>query len=135
MEKTFITKSPAAEGTRRNFFVSAAKKLNEKRGKIGLAITTFIVMNTVTSMLVFASPINDDINADTAFVNLVGFFAKWIGRIGLVLAFVGGTMFGLAVKNEDGEAKQRALMTLAAGFIVFAITKSLNLFGLNTGII
>lgn len=144
MEKTLITKRPAAEGTRRNFFVSVAKKLNEKRKKIGLAITTFIVMNMATAVSAFAEAgggaagggaINDNIDADAAFVNLVGFFAKWIGRIGLVVAFVGAVLFGLAVKQEDAEGKQRGLMTLASGFIVFAITKSLNLFGFNTGII
>lgn len=55
----------------------------------------------------------------------------WIGRIGLVVAFVGGIMFALAIKNDDAEAKTRGLMTLASGFVVFALTLSLDLFGIT----
>ena len=40
-------------------------------------------------------------------------------------------MFALAIKNEDAEAKSRGLMTLAAGFVVFAITGALDLFGIT----
>jgi hypothetical protein len=67
---------------------------------------------------------------DTAFNNIVNFFATWIGRIGLLVAFVGSIMFGLAIKNNDAEQKQNGLLTLASGFVVAALCKSLDLFGL-----
>ncbi len=48
-----------------------------------------------------------------------------------MVAFVGGVMFALAIKNDDAEAKTRGLMTLASGFVVFALTLSLDLFGIT----
>lgn len=71
------------------------------------------------------------VDGEAAFNQVIGFFATWIGRIGLVVAFVGGVMFALAIKNDDAEAKTRGLMTLASGFVVFALTLSLNLFGIT----
>ena len=71
------------------------------------------------------------VDGEAAFNSVIGFFATWIGRIGLVVAFVGGVMFALAIKNDDAEAKTRGLMTLASGFVVFALTLSLNLFGIT----
>ena len=62
------------------------------------------------------------------FNSVIEFFATWIGRIGLVVGFVGAIMFGLAIKNDDAEAKTRGLMTLASGFVVFAVTQALSLF-------
>ena len=73
--------------------------------------------------------------AEAAFGKLVGFFAPWIGRIGIVVAFVGAVMFGFSIKSDDPEGKQRGLMTMVAGFIVFAITKSLNMFGFDVPIL
>ena len=70
-------------------------------------------------------------DGEAAFNSVIGFFATWIGRIGLVVAFVGGIMFALAIKNDDAEAKTRGLMTLASGFVVFALTLSLDLFGIT----
>lgn len=131
MEKVNTT-IPAAEGKRRNFFVRAAAWLNNKRRKITLGLTTFIVMNMSTAVSAFAAlsggggTISNE--GDDAFFALVGFFCTWIGRIGLLVAFVGGTMFGFAMKNDEADQKQRGLMTLAAGFIVFALTRSMNLF-------
>ena len=71
------------------------------------------------------------VDGEAAFNSVIGFFATWIGRIGLVVAFVGGIMFALAIKNDDAEAKTRGLMTLASGFVVFALTLSLDLFGIT----
>lgn len=75
----------------------------------------------------------DDVDPDAMFNNTVGFFATWIGRIGLVVAFIGAVMFGLAIKNDDADGKTRGLMTLISGIVVFAVTKALDLFGLTTG--
>lgn len=72
-----------------------------------------------------------NVDPDAAFGNVVGFFATWIGRIGLVVAFVGAIMFGLAIKNDDADGKTRGLMTLISGFVVFAVTKALDMFGLT----
>lgn len=128
--ENLVTKRPAAEGTRRNFFVSTAKKLNEKRKKIALSITTACVMSMATTIAAFAEAGGglDDNAGKAQFDTLVKFFMTWIGRIGLVVAFVGAVMFGFAIKQEDAEGKQRGLMTLASGIIVFAVSTATGFF-------
>lgn len=132
---------PAAE-KRQNFFACAAKKVIDMRKKIYLMLTSAYIAcisNAAVAMSAFAASSSsgggtaaDD--PDAMFDQVIIFFASWIGRIGLVVAFVGGVMFGLAIKNEDAEAKTRGLMTMVSGFVVFAITKMLNLFGITVPI-
>ena len=40
-------------------------------------------------------------------------------------------MFGLAIKNDDADAKTRGLMTMASGFVVYAVTFALDMFGIT----
>jgi hypothetical protein len=58
------------------------------------------------------------------FDELMGFFAAGIQKVGLAVGFCGGVMFALAIKNDDADAKQRGLLTLAAGFITFALAQA-----------
>ena len=141
-----ITTTPAAEGKKqqnaeRNPIARFLSAANKKRKRIALSITTAITMSMVSAVTAFADDGAEGGGGgggsalgnagEDEFNQLIGFFALWIGRIGMVVAFVGGIMFGLAVKNEDSEAKTRGLMTTVSGFIVFALTKSLNLFGFS----
>lgn len=108
--------------------------VNAKRKKIMLTLTTMVTMSMMSAVTAFAAPADGGggtVDGEAAFNSVIGFFADWIGRIGLVVAFVGGIMFALAIKNDDAEAKTRGLMTLASGFVVFALTLSLNLFGIT----
>lgn len=108
--------------------------VNAKRKKIMLTLTTMVTMSMMSTATAFAAPADGGggtVDGEAAFNSVIGFFADWIGRIGLVVAFVGGIMFALAIKNDDAEAKTRGLMTLASGFVVFALTLSLNLFGIT----
>lgn len=132
-----ITTSPAAEGKKQNAernplarFFSGAKK---KCRKVITTVSTMVTMAMVSAVTAFAEGEGEGgvVDGEAAFNQVVGFFATWIGRIGLVVAFVGGVMFALAIKNDDAEAKTRGLMTLASGFVVFALTLSLNLFGIT----
>ena len=70
--------------------------------------------------------------ADSAYQNVVNFFLVWIRRVGALVALIGGVMFGLAVKNNDGEQKQAGILTMVAGFIVFAIALGADMFDLFT---
>lgn len=111
--------------------------VNAKRKKIMLTLVTMVTMSMMSAVSAFAAPADSSggggtVDGETAFNSVIGFFATWIGRIGLVVAFVGGIMFALAIKNDDAEAKTRGLMTLASGFVVFALTLSLDLFGITT---
>ena len=76
-------------------------------------------------------PAGAETTGDTTFTSIVDFFGKWLGRAGLLVAFVGGIMFAFAVKNNDAEQKQNALLTLIAGFMVAAIcSQRATLFGI-----
>ena len=134
-----ITTVPAAEGKKQNAernplarFFSGAKK---KCRKVITTVSTMVTMAMVSDVTAFAEGEGGGgggtVDGEAAFNQVIGFFATWIGRIGLVVAFVGGVMFALAIKNDDAEAKTRGLMTLASGFVVFALTLSLNLFGIT----
>ncbi|MGN0679583.1 MAG: hypothetical protein ACI4JS_07970 [Oscillospiraceae bacterium] len=119
------------------FLPSAFLRIKNKCKKLYIAITTAIVMQTATAISAFAASAPSTTSGGTdqgeeMFNNLIIFFAKWIGRIGLVVGFIGAVMFGLAVRQEDSEGKTRGLLTMASGFIVFAVTLSLNLFGITT---
>ena len=129
-------KNKPAVQTTKNPAKSFFSALNAKRRKISLTLT----MMLSTMMLTAASAFADDTSgggggsgeAEAMFDKTIVFFADWIGRVGLVVAFVGAVMFGFSVKSDDPEGKQRGLTTMVAGFIVFAVTKSLNLFGITT---
>ena len=113
-------------------FLSA---VNAKRKKVMLSLSTMVTMAMVSTVSAFAEGEGGggggSVDGEAAFNSVIGFFATWIGRIGLVVAFVGGIMFALAIKNDDAEAKTRGLMALASGFVVFALTLSLDLFGIT----
>ncbi len=109
--------------------------VNAKRKRIMLSLTTMLTVGLMSTVTAFADDTSggEVVDGEAAFNSVIGFFADWIGKIGLVVAFVGGIMFALAIKNDDAEAKTRGLMTLASGFVVFALTLSLNLFGITGG--
>lgn len=69
-------------------------------------------------------------DGDDQFKSVLTFFVKWIKRVGLLVAFVGGVMFALAIKNNDAEQKQAGLLTLVAGFVVAALCGAVDMFGI-----
>lgn len=132
-------KNKPAVQTAKNPVKSFFSALNAKRRKISLSLTMMLTTMMLTAASAFAEGEGGGSGgggeAEAAFGKLVGFFALWIGRIGIVVAFVGAVMFGFSIKSDDPEGKQRGLMTMVAGFIVFAITKSLNMFGFDVPIL
>lgn len=131
MENNITTPAVQDTAKRAHSIKGFFSALNAKRKKVALSITTAVTMAMMSAVTAFAEDggVGD---GEAAFNSVIGFFATWIGRIGLVVAFVGGIMFALAIKNDDAEAKTRGLMTLASGFVVFALTLSLDLFGITT---
>lgn len=135
-------KNKPAVQTAKNPAKSFFSALNAKRRKISLSLTMMLTTMMLTAASAFADDTSGgggsggvDPNAGKKeFDTLISWFALWIGRIGLVVAFVGGIMFALSIKNEDSEQKTRGLMTLASGFVVFALSKSLNLFGIEVAL-
>jgi hypothetical protein len=126
-----ITRTAVGNQQKNNTLVAALSKLNAKRKKIVASLTAMVMMSVMSAVTAFADDEGGSVDGEAAFNEVVGFFATWLGRVGLVVAFVGGIMFALAIKNDDAEAKTRGLMTLASGFVVFALTLSLDLFGIT----
>lgn len=116
-------KTPKAK---HNFFL----KLNDKRKKLTLTVGLFVVTNMMTAMSAFATSGGglDDTVGKAKFDELIGFFATWIGRIGVVTALVGAIMFGFSTRQEDPEGKDRGVKTMVSGIIVFSITQAADWF-------
>lgn len=130
MENKIIAAKEQRTNPIKRAFTAVSKKVNH----IFATITATLTIMLMTSVSAFAEGEDGGgtvVDGEAAFNDVVGFFATWIGRIGLVVAFVGGVMFALAIKNDDAEAKTRGLMTMASGFVVFALTLSLSLFGIG----
>lgn len=66
-----------------------------------------------------------------SFNTVIKFVAGWIGKLGLVVGFIGAIQVGFAFKNDDADGKTKGLRTLISGFVVFALTSdaSLAMFG------
>jgi len=76
---------------------------------ITAGIIVFMAMGTV-----FADP-------DALWTTISGLIETWVTRLGAVVMFIGGVMFGLGWKNDDAEQKSRGIQTLIAGAIVAAV--------------
>ena len=59
--------------------------------------------------------------ADTLWNTLATTIKTWVTRLGGVVMFVGGIMFGLGWKNDDADGKTRGVNTMVAGGIVIAV--------------
>lgn len=59
---------------------------------------------------------------------LASFFAGWIGKIGGLVALVGGVDFALGWKNDDPSERIRGIKTFVAGAMMFAISKAYTSF-------
>lgn len=59
--------------------------------------------------------------ADSLWNTIAGLIKTWVTRLGGVVMFVGGIMFGLGWKSDDAEQKSRGISTIIAGAIVVAV--------------
>lgn len=104
----------------------------EKKEKLAVKLAVYFISAFSLATPAFATGSSGSTGTadagDEQFMTVINFFATWIGRIGLVVAFIGAVMFGLAIKNDDADNKTRGLMTLASGFVVFGVTKALDMF-------
>ncbi len=60
-------------------------------------------------------------SADTLWNTFANLIKTWVIRLGGVVMFVGGVMFGLGWKSDDAEQKSRGVSTIIAGAIVTAV--------------
>ncbi len=111
----------------KDFFMSLKRKKAKLTAQLTAAITSAIAL-AAPAFAEAAGGGGGSGAGEAQFNAVINFFATWIGRIGLIVGFVGAIMFGLAIKNDDADAKTRGLMTLAAGFVVFAVTQAMDMF-------
>lgn len=99
--------------------------------KISLSIMTMLCMICMCAMPCFAG---DGATADAGldkFNSVISVLATWIGRIGLAVGFIGAIQFAMGIKDSDADSKQKGLMTLASGFVVFGICTAYDTFFAN----
>lgn len=114
--------------------IKQKKKAFPGISKKSVSALVCILVIVTSAMIVYASGTASNggiTNANQSFNNVVTFLAGWIGKLGLVVGFVGGVQFGFGIKNDDADGKTKGLRTLISGFVVFAVTLSLNLFGIT----
>lgn len=66
--------------------------------------------------------------AESLWSTIADLIKTWVTRLGGVIMFVGGVMFGLGWKNDDAEQKSRGTSTMIAGAIVAAIAAMTSTF-------
>lgn len=69
-------------------------------------------------------------DADTAYKGVIGFFLKWIRRVGAVVAFIGAILFAFGFKNDEDNKKDTGIKTMISGFLVWAVCAAVGLFHL-----
>lgn len=98
---------------------------NQKESKIvmfGSFLNRHMVL--ICCLLIVGIMLTGIVNADTSdalWTTISTLIQKWVTRLGGVVMFVGGVMFGLGWKSDDAEQKSRGISTLVAGAIVVAV--------------
>ena len=109
-------------------------KTNAQRAKLSkfitIAISAALAVSLMTVTAFAAGGAGGGTGADAAYQSTINFFITWIRRVGWMIAFVGGIMFALAIKNHDAEQKQAGLLTMVAGFVVAALCLASGMFNL-----
>lgn len=78
-------------------------------------ITCMLLLGLMVTSVAYAA------NADGLWNTIADLCQKWVTRLGGVVMFVGGVMFGLGWKSDDAEQKSRGISTLISGAIVTAV--------------
>ncbi|WP_455938151.1 hypothetical protein [Gemella morbillorum] len=113
------------KNTMTEIMIGAQLQSMSKKNKTIEKVVTFALMFVVTfAVPAFAA------EGTAAIDSLISWLAAWVLKIGLIVAFFGGVQTALGFKNDDADGKVRGLKTLASGFMVAGIAKSLDLFGL-----
>lgn len=66
--------------------------------------------------------------ADALWNTISNLIRTWVTRLGGVVMFVGGILFGLGWKSDDAEQKSRGASTMVAGGIVLGVAALTNTF-------
>ena len=96
---------------------SVAYSIDDKTGRVTYAsvLACMMLVAIILSGTAFAS------SADALWSTISNLIQTWVTRLGGVIMFVGGVMFGLGWKSDDAEQKSRGISTIIAGAIIVAI--------------
>lgn len=97
-----------------------ATKATATREKVGV----FLNKNITTIACVMMAVVmmcGTAFAADALWNTIATLIQTWVTRLGGVVMFVGGIMFGLGWKSDDADQKSRGISTLTAGAIVIAV--------------
>ncbi len=104
-------------------------KLRQKRKK-KIAKKMMRLNTIVTVALLLVAPAFA-VNSNTNTIDpIITFLCDWFFKIGLVTALTGGVTFGFGFANDQQDLKSKGLMIMTGGFMVAAIAKSPDIFGL-----
>ena len=123
MKKTEVTVKKVKKETEMNKIQKIGLFLNRHSYAIAFALVLFISVNCI----VFASDASDS-TADTLWTKISDLMKTWVTRLGGVVMFVGGILFGLGWKNNDAEQKSQGISTIVAGAIVIAVAAMTSTF-------
>lgn len=70
----------------------------------------------------------DNSAAENMWTKIKETIGTWGKRLGGVVLFVGGIMFGLGWKREDADGKSQGVSTMIAGAIVIALCETIDTF-------
>lgn len=105
--------------------VETAKENNVKENKVnafGLFLNKHITVITCALLLgIMFMGVASASSADSLWTTISNLIKTWVTRLGGVVMFVGGVMFGLGWKSDDAEQKSRGISTIIAGAIVVAV--------------
>ena len=104
-------------------------KAEGKRSSLKKKVYDFLKKNNM-KIILFADPGKSSgggtttaSGADGLWNTISTLIQTWVTRLGGVVMFVGGVMFGLGWKSDDAEQKSRGVSTLIAGAIVVAVAQ------------
>lgn len=102
--------------------VTEKKTMRKKLSNIGAFLNKHVPVFICVLMIgIMVSGVASASTADTLWNTIANLLKKWVTRLGGVVMFVGGIMFGLGWKSDDAEQKSRGISTIIAGGIVTAI--------------
>lgn len=98
--------------------------LNKRKGVVLLALLLCVSVMGIAN----AGGAPAASGADAMWSTITGLIGTWVTRLGGVVMFVGGIMFGLGWKSDDAEQKSRGISTVISGAIVTALAALIGTF-------
>lgn len=115
--KKKMKKSTTTETMKKETEMNKIQKIGSFLNRYSYVIAFAFVLLISVNSIAFAS----SSSADTLWTTISNLMKTWVTRLGGVVMFVGGVMFGLGWKNNDAEQKSQGISTIVAGAIVIAV--------------